>query len=88
MCHIPQGPNNELHPKFRGLKTDCPAPDLLLPLAFGMLHFDVIIPNDAHATVKAQIRSEAEMIQYLNGPPHENQPTNLVLLFLKFAKDV
>jgi hypothetical protein len=87
MCHIPQGPNDLLHPKFQGKNGKCSRPDLLLPLAFGLFHFKQITSNSAHKMVQTRFSTEFELISYLNDDPEQNQPSNLVFIFLMFAKE-
>ncbi|KAJ3505325.1 hypothetical protein NLJ89_g7481 [Agrocybe chaxingu] len=83
-CHIPQGPNDQLHSTFQRSRSACAHPDVVAPAVFAVL----LHPNLCYAAsdkFKTSFDRPSTAIPFINGPTATSHETNLSALFLWYC---
>ena len=81
-CHLPQC-QDLLHPQFTS-PDDCNYPDIVAPIAFAIFQVDEY-RQKAEIHFEVQWPSIKAFTEWLVGPPHKNEQTNISALFLWYA---
>jgi len=85
LCHVPQGPNNALHSTFTGRWEDCLFPDIIAPLAYGVLTQSDLAASAQRQFPIADFSTPMASLEWINQAPMGGHPSNLIALFAWFS---
>jgi len=86
LCHLPQGEKDRLHPAFTGKREDCPYPDLIGPAVYAIMSHPDLKEEAVSEFPGLNVSSPSKTITWLIGAPMKGHISNLISLFLWYAR--
>lgn len=85
-CHVPQGDNEALHPRFSTDASQCEFRDVVAPLVFSLLGRSEMRADLQSAFPGLDATTPASALVWINSAATDGHLTNLVALFVWYCR--